>query len=175
MTMQSDTTVQTTKPVTAARIMRTQAEIATRCEGAKSDMFGFALGVLVNYLDFEHARPFLKPEATADDWRAAGCPKSPDAIEPDLREYMEFAWGKALDHRGLSASRSIDKLAEWIWLMCRDDVSAAFELAEYPQYGVPKLHIACTMLGLPIPDNDAIKRMAEGESCEPGCRNGCGS
>src|SRR3972149_2993375 len=79
--------------------MRTTEEIAAYYEIIKADdMFGFRGEVLLSYLSIEQLRPFLKAGADMSDW-------VPDPLDKtkalrDMREYMEFAWGKAPHHRG---------------------------------------------------------------------------
>lgn len=155
--------------------MRTQGEIVERVRASRT-MFGFQAEVLVPHLDFEHAREFLKPEMTLEKWEEGEDPSpltEARAVE-DFRKYAEFAWGKARDHRGLSASRSVEKLSTWTWLLGRDDVLEAVEAVGYAQYGCPKLKVICDAFGFPVPDDEATQRMIRGEPCEPGCESGCG-
>ena len=104
--------------------MRTQDEIVARIREKRS-FFGFDAEVLLPSLDFEHAVEFLKPEATREHWEGGGEKKEPyplaeASVMRDFRDYAEFAWGKAQDHRGLSAYRSLEKLSAWAWLLGRD-------------------------------------------------------
>jgi hypothetical protein len=152
--------------------VRTQDEIVARIKAISADdLLGFGREVLIDGLDFEHARPFLAPRVDAGrDW------SSPTrSFEVDARHYLEFAIGKILGHRGISAGRSVDKLREWAWLLCRDDVVQAMDVAEYPQYGAPKVKAFALGLGWPWPsDNAALERMATGLPCVPDCASGCG-
>ncbi len=95
-----------------------------------------------------------------------------------ITAYMaENGWDKALGHRGISASRTIQKIGAWLWLLNRGDLYERFLATNYPQYGVPMLVLVCKELGLPMPierDAKRIERMARGLPCEPGCENGCG-
>ncbi|MER7063982.1 hypothetical protein, partial [Streptomyces albidoflavus] len=147
---------------------RAQDEIVARIrEAAPADFFGWRQEVLVCALDFEHAREFLIAEATADQWTQRG-------PETEAREYYTFALGKIRDHRGISAERSTIKLAEFAWLLGRDDVIEAMEAAVHPQYGAPKVKAFADGLGLAWPDESGLNRMAAGEPCTPDCREGCG-
>lgn len=162
---------------------RTQDEIVARIKAvAPEDWLGFRTEVLVNALDFEHAKPWLKDDTTPERWDAAR------AQMHDAASYLEFAIGKILDHRGISASRSTEKLAEYAWLAARDDVVAAMDAAEYAQYGAPKVKAFAEGMGLPWPkagapegdgydadDMRALDRMADGSPCRDGCESGCGS
>lgn len=153
--------------------MRTQDEIAERYRAVEStDVFGFQREVLIESMDFEHAQPYLKPEVTAEQW--VGARLTDGEVLKAAGEYMEFAWGKVIDHRGISAERSVQKITEHAWLLGRDDVMIAIVKAPHAQYGAPKLKVACEAFGWPIPDDDAIRRMIDGEPCRPGCDEGCG-
>lgn len=151
---------------------RTQEEILARIEAvAKDDMFGFRREVLLVALDYENARPFLKPETTNEVW--SGIQVCPCDWESAARSYYDFALGKIEDHRGISASRSVDKLREYAWLLGRDDVIEAMDAAEYPQYGAPKVKAFAATFGLEWPDGETFRRMAEGLPCTDDCDEGC--
>ncbi len=151
--------------------MRTQDEILARVQ-ADRGVFGFAGEVLILFLDFEHAKPFLKDEVTAADWKPE--PVDRETILGQMREYMAFAWGKVEDHRGISAHRSVEKMAAWTWLLGDEKVLADFKAADYENYGAPKLAVICHAYDFPIPDSEEIQRMSEGLPCGAGdC--GCGS
>lgn len=156
-----------TTPITA----RSQDDIVARIRQIQTsgeDFFGFRIDALCGLLDAEHVRPFLKEEADLTLW------PEPQPVEEQGREYLEFAFGKALDHRGLSADRSVQKLAEYAWALGRDDVAEQMGRDEnYPQYGAPALVIFAKAFGWPVPDDPDLARMAQGEPCEPGCQDGC--
>lgn len=153
---------------------RTQEEILARIAVVKpDDIFGFRFDVLGVALDFEHARAFLKPEATAEAWADIQvCACDWDAA---ARDYYKFALGKIENHRGISASRSVEKLTEYAWLLGRDDVIAAMDAAEYPQYGAPKVAAFAAGFGLAWPEDVAMVRMSSGLPCEDDCYEGCSS
>jgi len=149
-------------------VSRSQDEIVARINAIEDDMFGFRSDVLVSALDFAHAAPFLKDGTTEAEWDGEH-----DAAFA-AHEYLTFAVGKILDHRGISASRSVDKLGEYAWLLGRDDVVAAMDAADYPQYGAPKVRAFAVGMDWSWPDDPDLARMAAGEPCEPGCVEGCG-
>ncbi|MEV1245168.1 hypothetical protein [Nonomuraea sp. NPDC049750] len=152
--------------------IRARDEILARIRAVEAeDWFGFRREVLIDALDFEHAREFLRPEVTSDQWRPA---LDHPSMLAQATAYYDFALGKIRDHRGISASRSVDKLTEFAWLLCRDDVVAAMDSGKYEQYGAPKVKTFGSGFGLAWPDDPAMKRMADGEPCEPGCAMGCG-
>ena len=150
--------------------MRTQEEIVAKMSTKSDSFFGFDKEVYVLGLDFEHAKPFLEEGTTAEQ-----CPTRTEAeVTKEAAGYAEFAWGKAEDHRGLSAGRSVEKLTAFAWLLGRDDVVAAMEAAGYAQYGCPKLKAFCDGMGFPVPDSEELMRMMRGESCSDYCESGCG-
>jgi hypothetical protein len=90
---------------------------------------------------------------------------------------MEVAVGKAIDHRSISASRSVEKLAEYAWLLGHDKLAAEMiEDHRYPMYGCPALKHMADTLGWQIDEmqNPLFVRMAEGLPCHDGCDEGCG-
>jgi len=153
---------------------RTQNEIVARLhkiQAAGCDMFGFATEVLAAYLDKEHIAEFVKPETDLSEW----VPEPLDQAGEAGAEYLDFAFGKAEDHRGISAGRSIIKLAEFAWLQGRDDVVAAMDDTPYPNYGVPQLMVYARMFELPVPNSPTLARMGQGKRCVPHCDSGCGN
>lgn len=153
-----------------AGLRRTQNDVLARIAAAKAtDLFGFRLEVLVTALDFEHARAFLRPDVTAEAWAAARM----DDVEQTARAYYDFALGKIRDHRRISASRSVDKLSEYAWLLGRDDIVTAMDAAEYSQYGAPKVAAFGAGLGLEWPDEQPMNRMRDGQPCTDDCYEGC--
>lgn len=151
---------------------RTQDEIIARIEAVKSDdMWGFRREVLVDALDYQHAKPYITFDATEQDWFKRTM--NIGGLEQAARDYLAFAIGKIEDHRGMSASRSVDKLGEFAWLMGRDDVVEAMDTADYPQYGAPKVNAFAVGMGWDIPKGDEFHRMTLGLPCVQGCDDGC--
>jgi hypothetical protein len=173
------------EPEPAPELTRTPEEIVARIAAIREGMFGFGFGaeVLLQALTFEQARPVLKPDATGAEW--GDVLDSREKVQDAAVDYLEFAIGKALNHRGLSASRSIEKLTEYLWLLGLDDVLERFEAAGYAQYGMPKLRVMAEQFGMwPYPqlqysDSTAAalaaraERMAAGQRCTPECQSGC--
>lgn len=121
--------------------MRTQQEILDRIASEKSDDFmGTQRSDLVDHLEFENAKPFLKPEYIqkvidgTEKWEEDKTPAE------TIIDYLPFAIGKAEDERGLSASRSICHMIAWLWL---DGNPLAEQIEngeiEYEPYGMPIL------------------------------------
>lgn len=88
--------------------------------------------------------------------------------------YLSFAWDKALDHRGISANRSILHIKNWLWLIGDEEaLRFAESRGNYAQYGAPILKYVGNKYGAKMPDDERAERMARGEFCELGCDNGC--
>lgn len=158
-------------------VTRSQEDIVARIRAIVDDDFrGFRKMVLIDALDFAHAREFLLDTVTESEWNSARSA----SVEDDARKYLAFAVGKIIGHRGLSASRSVDKLGEYAWLLGRDDVVKAMNDADYENYGAPKIKAFATTLGWEWPgdvgEREAIdlERMASGLSCVDDCNLGCG-
>lgn len=90
---------------------RTPDQIVTRIRDIESvpfdDFFGAQRSDLVRALPFELAKPWLDAEVTAEQWTP-----DPDPLTSALA-YVSFAVGKIVDHRGLSANRSVDHFKAW--------------------------------------------------------------
>lgn len=156
---------------------RTQEQILARyrqIDDVGDDFLGFRRDVLLASMTTETAQQALDgADLSGETWEVV------TDVDKAAREYLTFAIGKAADHRGISASRSVDKLGEYAWLLGRDDVVKAMDDAEYAQYGVPKLKAFADGMGWPWPGEvrdwqaKALARMAEGLPCEPDCGEGC--
>lgn len=153
--------------------LRRQGEILNKIYGiARDDLLGFRREVLTSSLAFEYALPFLVEGVTAATWAEQSLTDPAELFEAAV-EYYEFALGKIQGHRGISAERSVQKLTEYAWLLCRDDVVSAMEEADYPQYGAPKVTAFAAGFGLPWPDDEDLARMAAGDPCTSDCASGC--
>jgi hypothetical protein len=153
--------------------MRAPHEIVSRLAQIENeDMFGFRREVLIFALPYEHAKPFIDDAVTEELWPTYAHLADVD-IHNTMTAYLDFARRKALDHRGISASRSVEKLGEWLWLLGNDDEYNAFTAAPYPQYGVPQLDLLYRLIGLEPPNTPEWQRMATGLPCYDGCDAGC--
>jgi len=67
-------------------------------------------------------------------------PLTKENIIKEMEDYFSFAWKKATDERGLSASRSIWKYKQWLWAL-EDFELLSFVLEDdnYNPYGKPIL------------------------------------
>lgn len=152
----------------------TQDEIVARIRNIeKHDFFGVQSEDLIRALDVAHAQEFLKKEYL-DAWKAS----ADEEILSYAREYLKFAVDKAVEHRGLSAGRSVDHYRAWVWLL-EPERYEEFEAVPYPNYGAPQLKAAATILGFTdewdrlAALNPEIVNMAAGKPCEPDCVEGC--
>jgi hypothetical protein len=117
----------------------------------------FSADVLIDYLDYQNAKKFLTDEYIQGIESGDKTWVKIDTIEEaaqDFLDYMVFAWMKSEDERGISASRSIEKLGSWLFLMGRDDLSDLIHKKElYNPYGAPALIAVCDAMGIKVPDS----------------------
>lgn len=128
-------------------------------------IFDFGSEVLGQYLP-----EYWKEEAREEMLKER--PLEEEAVRAKAIDYLHFAFDKALDHRGLSASRSVLKMREYAWILDLDEaVAFADDDANYPNYGVPVLKKMAQALGVEMPES--IAAWPDGESCTPHCHEGC--
>ena len=129
---------------------RTQEQIVERIKAREeNDPLGFEVGEYIDYLDFEHAKPYLKEGCSAEEWEAhrSNVPLPKDAIV----DYMKFAFDKAHGERGISANRSLQHMIAWSWLSGDEELNAGIESryrTEYCGYGLDILRWVCEQLGI---------------------------
>ena len=160
--------------------MRTTDEIVARIkEVAKEEFFGFESSDLIMVLPWDEAKKFLKEESHEEEkkkWRTS--PPTDDEIRAEAIDYLDFAFGKAINHRGLSAGRSVSHLRAWCWLLGEDELVAFIDDEDnYPNYGAPILKKVAEHWGVDVPDNPTFQAMARGDkcpSCQSGDSGGCG-
>lgn len=134
---------------------RTQEQVVERMRATRrQDVLNWKAEVLVTALDFEHAREFLVADATADGWDD---PRDDEQLLAAATGYLEFAFGKAYHERGISAERSVTKLAEYAWLLGRDELAERMDRgADYAPYGLPLLREFAAAFGLPAPSREEV-------------------
>lgn len=120
-------------------MIRTQEEIKQRLKEV-DDMFGTQKADLIFYLEFGDAKPFLKDEFVkkvnegTKEWVKETNPKK------EILDYLEFAYEKAENGRGLSAARSMMHFKTWIWLDDKEFYADIVdEIDNYYAYGIPVL------------------------------------
>jgi len=152
--------------------MKTVEEIKEFARNLEFDIFGTVVDLLV-YLPFEEAKEFLKPEVKPEEWKTKELTE--EAIIKEMRDYMEFALGKADNHRGISSSRSIDHYRNWLFLLDDNELLEFLNNEEnYENYGVPILKKICDKYNFPFPDDEGLLNMSKGKPCYSGCTSGCG-
>lgn len=158
--------------------MRKPEEIVARIEKKQKEMLNFEPEVLMPYLKYEHAKPFLKEETTKEDWEKDLPQYTKKVILHEAKAYMaEYGWPKCEGHRGISASRTLQKMEAWAWLLAEDELVQQIEemmRTSYAQYGAPVLKAICEHFDWPIPAGEAIERMMRGEPCGADYECGCG-
>ena len=121
---------------------RTHDEILERIElRRKRDLLDCEWPKYLDVLPYEKAKKYLQEDYDGKDWVAI----SEDDIRENAIEYMKFAWEKANNCRGISASRSLSHYIAWLWLLGEDGFD---DLDEYEFYGKPQLVRICEYLGL---------------------------
>jgi len=127
--------------------MRTQKEILNKIEEIKdSDFFGFKTSDLIGYLSFNNAKQYLKEGVTGDQWEQKG--RDHESIKNEMIDYMDFAWGKANNCRGISAGRTMNHYSIWVWML-GDEINNKFsDLEDYEFYGKDNLVELCEFLSL---------------------------
>lgn len=135
---------------------RSDDDIVTRLRSVMdTDFLGFKAEVLVPYLGYDHAVEFMRadpdtgePAIGRDEWEERALTRlAPAAAGAD---YLPFAVGKIEDERGISASRSVEKLTEWAWLDEQDDLVADMSNpVNYGHYGDAAVRLYAEHYGLP--------------------------
>lgn len=123
----------TTTPRTAQEILIRIAEIRD------ADMFGTREHDLLRALPWEDVKDLVSTQCTEQLWTQSNS-------VAEATEYLPFAMGKASNHRGLSAARSIDHYREWAWLSGQQAFMDALDLP-YNYYGAPILHAVAEAIG----------------------------
>lgn len=132
----------------------------------------FASEVLLSYLPAEHLKGLVSGEADLTDWEPY--PLTREQVLEEMRSYMEFAWSKVINHRGISANRSVIKMGVWLWLLGDDELCEFVkDRRNFPQYGAPILARICEKYRFSLPDADGVWNMAIGRPCRPNCDMGC--
>jgi hypothetical protein len=139
------------------KVVRKQAEIVARIKDIEEEgsvfRVGFAKSDLIEFLWFNHAKPYLKESVTKAEWDTC---RARDPIKK-LKDYMPFAWEKALGERGLSAGRNLVHMAEWLWLAGDDEMLGLLDSGLYGYYGTAALKAICEKYELPMEDSYGSK------------------
>jgi hypothetical protein len=157
------------------KMVRTEEDIFARWKYG-DDVLGLAGGDLVGRLSFDFAKSkgIVKEGVEREEWERGTLDTSVEGIKREMVRYLSFAWDKTLDHRGISANRSILHIKNWLWLIGDEEaLRFAESRGNYAQYGAPILKYVGNKYGAKIPSDERAERMARGEFCEPECDNGC--
>ena len=118
--------------------MKTQKEILEKMKALVNyDSFGWIRNTLVTALNYENAKKHLKEHVTKEYWDSIYLKTDEDVIRK-MRDYLDFAFDKAHNQRGLSACRSMDHYIAWLWLIGEN--SRFGDLSNYSHYGIPQLN-----------------------------------
>lgn len=123
----------------------------------EESLLGFEHEIACDFLTFKLGKEFFKEEFIKEiESKKKKFTYISDVYEAtqDFLDYMVFAWMKARDQRGISASRSIMKLSTWMRILGRKDVADILNDEKlYAPYGIPALKKACEVLGVNFPNN----------------------
>lgn len=140
------------------RLVRTPAAVLERIKKNPEDVFGFCATLMIDYLPWEDAKTlytedFVQSVEEGKEPKPRQITDVREAVQ-DMLDYMVFGWMKAMDERGLSASRTIDKISSWLWLLGREDLAElVYRDSLYNPYGMPALIAVCENLGIIVPDD----------------------
>lgn len=124
--------------------MRTKEQIINKIKLEKdNDFFGVICADLATYLPIEEVQK-LFPEADLKDFKTKELTR--ENVLQEIKDYLEFAWDKANNQRGLSAGRSMDHFTAWIWLLGDEDSFG--DLRDYQYYGKDNLVEICEFYNL---------------------------
>ena len=127
--------------------MKKQEEIVNQILARqRDDMFGFEVSEYIDFLDFDHAKSYLKDGVTEKEWAKIYKKPTKKNVLKAMKDYMDFAWEKANNCRGISANRSVAHYQAWIWLL-DDGFLETFNEIEYENYGKQKLIAICEKYG----------------------------
>ena len=120
-----------------------------------NDLFGFMKQVWLEALSYEDGLPFWSDEyknlVATGETEHTFCEWIIDTTQ-DFLDYLVFGFWKALDERGISAGRTIQKLSAWLLLLGREDLAAEVDDSEfYNPYWIPALIKLCIELSIPYP------------------------
>lgn len=149
-----------------------EAEVQRLIDPTRPSELPWRAETLTEFLPFEKVRGFLPENAEPADWVHLTLDRG--TVVKEMENYMTFAWGKVHTHMGLPASRSIERMLGWLWILEDFELVAfAEDPKNFPQYGAPILRKICERYGFQIPEIAEIDRMSQGEPCTTPCYHGC--
>lgn len=140
-----------------SKTKRTQEEILARIKSHEElkDVFTthFAIMDLLEFLDYDYAKEYVKESITPKEWAKSVVT---DPIKK-IKDYMPFAWMKAMDERGLSSIRSVVHMTEWLWLAADYKLFDLLDNGLYGYYGTDALKVICKKYEIPLEDKHGRK------------------
>ncbi len=110
---------------------------------------------LVNFIPVElWTKLNLTPEEGIDPKTIKIKPLTKENILIHLTADLDFAFEKALNKRGISASCMYEVIKMWMWVL--DDELADSNYDNYPQYGLPLFAAVARKYNLPCPIGNDI-------------------
>ncbi len=129
----------------------TKEEVDARYkERAPVDMLGFEVDEYTPYMSIEGVRPLANEGVTDETLKETQLTLNRGEMVADMERYMEFAFEKANNQRGISASRSIQHYIAWTWLAGDYDLSTRINTVfenEYLEFGISILQGICEFYG----------------------------
>lgn len=126
--------------------MRTLEEIKKRIEEHVADKSPLGNRMMIAACGGVHPLMYFHPDYIKEGYQPD--PLTEEAVIDAMRKYIDFAFEKAHNQRGLSANRSIWKFTQWLWLI---EDEALLDFAEnsdnYPMYGLPILRAIAEKYG----------------------------
>ena len=129
--------------------MRTPKQILNKIKEIKEqgdDVLGTKREDLVEFLPYNKAKKYLRSDVTKEMWEEAKEENTKENIKNNIKDYLPFAWEKANNRRGISASRSIHHIETWLWLLNDEEKEKTFKNIEYQHYGKEKLIYASNLV-----------------------------
>jgi len=104
--------------------MRTQEEITQRIQKvASTDHLGFERASLLEYLDFEHARDYLREGVTKKQWDDVRPYNNVVSIYTRIKSRLPEAWERANQGKRLASTSSMSFFRSWLWLMGEEELA----------------------------------------------------
>ncbi|MCK4518367.1 hypothetical protein KAT92_06325 [Candidatus Babeliales bacterium] len=107
--------------------MRTLDEVKTKVEADIADPIESVMVALCSGI---HPLELFHPDFYKPEYKDDALAITKENVISEMREYINFAMGKAIDQRGISANRSIWKFKQWLWLL-EDDEITNFDFNDY--------------------------------------------
>lgn len=127
--------------------MRTYEEMVNRIDTLNNDIFGNMVSddILI-YLPFKYAKKYLKDDVNENEWEDERKEYTEENVKKEIKDYISFAWQKAIRERGLSAVRSMKHFENWFWLLGENEIEKMTR--NYNDYGKNNIEKIAEWLGL---------------------------